>query len=361
MDSITQAMLGASIGGAMLGRWHGRKALVAGALLGTLPDMDVVINYGDAVANMTYHRGFSHSLFVLTALSLLLAWGWRRWRPNPDYSGVRLGLCLWLILVTHVLLDAFTSYGTQLFWPMTTPPVSISSIFIIDPLYTVPLLLAVVIGLIIGLKKGKGLALQYTALTLSTLYLASTLVGKQMAENNLQLALERDDIDAQAVFITPTPFNTVLWRVVAVAGDDYYEGLVSWFDDKPPVLERLPRHYTEAAPSLEGSEQHERLRWFTRDILRYDLIDNQWVVTDLRLGMTGYHPFRFALARVNPQDQSAQLIEHVETWPAEPRDMSQLTDLRKRALDSSYPLSLRDLTKDLGRSPLRLGESGPGS
>ncbi|WP_022964093.1 metal-dependent hydrolase [Halopseudomonas pelagia] len=360
MDSITQAMLGASIGGAMLGRWHGRKALVAGALLGTLPDMDVVINYGDAVANMTYHRGFSHSLFVLTALSLLLAWGWRRWRPNPGYSGVRLGLCIWLILATHVLLDAFTSYGTQLFWPLTTPPVSISSIFIIDPLYSVPLLLAVITGLIIGLK-GKGRTLQYAALMISTLYLASTLVGKQMAESNLQLALARDDIQPQAVFITPTPFNTVLWRVVAVDGDNYYEGLVSWFDDEPPALERLPRQYSAAAPALQGSAQHERLRWFTGDILRYDLIDNQWVVTDLRLGMTGYHPFRFALAKVEPQDQSAQLIEYVEQWPAGPRGLSRLSDLRKRALDSSYRLSLRELTKDLGRSPLQLAESGPGS
>lgn len=359
MDSITQAMLGASIGGAVLGRWHGRKALVAGALLGTLPDMDVVINYGDAVANMTYHRGFSHSLFVLTALSLLLTWSWRRWRPHPDYSAVRLGLCIWLILVTHVMLDAFTSYGTQLFWPLTTPPVSISSIFIIDPLYSVPLLLAVITGLIIGLQR-KGLRLQYAALTVSTLYLASTLVGKHMANTSLELALARDDIKPQAVFVTPTPFNTVLWRVVAVDGDHYYEGLVSWFDDQPPVLERLPRHYSDAAPALAGSEQHERLRWFTRDILRYDLIDHHWVVTDLRLGMTGYHPFRFALATVDPQHQSTQLVEHVESWPSGPRGLSRLTDLRKRALDSNYRLSLKELTQDLGRSPLLLSESAAG-
>ena len=53
MDSITQALLGASVQGAMLGRWQGRKALAYGAILGTLPDLDVVIDYGDAVANMT--------------------------------------------------------------------------------------------------------------------------------------------------------------------------------------------------------------------------------------------------------------------------------------------------------------------
>lgn len=92
MDSLTQAVLGASVQGALLGRWQGRKALLYGALLGTLPDLDVLIDYGDAVANMTRHRGFSHSLFVLTGFSLLLAWLLRGFRPHPGYGGGRLSL-----------------------------------------------------------------------------------------------------------------------------------------------------------------------------------------------------------------------------------------------------------------------------
>jgi inner membrane protein len=72
MDSLTQAVLGASIQGALLGRWQGRRALLYGAMLGTLPDLDVIIDYGDAVADMTYHRGFSHSLLVLSILAVLL-------------------------------------------------------------------------------------------------------------------------------------------------------------------------------------------------------------------------------------------------------------------------------------------------
>ncbi|HBK37567.1 MAG TPA: hydrolase, partial [Halomonas sp.] len=61
MDSITQAALGAAVGGAVLGKRLGRKAIVIGALLGTLPDLDVALDYGDAIANVTEHRGFSHS------------------------------------------------------------------------------------------------------------------------------------------------------------------------------------------------------------------------------------------------------------------------------------------------------------
>ena len=79
MDSLSQVVLGASVGGAVMGRTLGRSALLGGALLGTLPDLDVLIDYGDAVANFTEHRGFSHSLLVLLPASLLLAWGLQRW------------------------------------------------------------------------------------------------------------------------------------------------------------------------------------------------------------------------------------------------------------------------------------------
>lgn len=350
MDSITQAVLGASIQGAVLGRWQGRKALIFGALLGTLPDMDVVIDFGDAVADVTYHRGFSHSVFVIALVATLLAWLVRKVWPHAEYSARRLFACIALILFTHVLLDAFTTYGTQLFWPLTTPPVAISSIFIIDPLYTVPLLLAVVGCLLFGLRR-RGIRLQYVVLGLSSLYLASTLAGKQMAERNLEQALKHDEIVPQHTFIAPTPFNTLLWRVVAVDGDDYYEGLVSWLDSRPPTLERLPRNASAAQPALRDSPQHERLRWFTQDLLRYDLIGNDWVVTDLRLGMPGYHPFRFALATRGLESGAFEPIQHVEYWPESDADWSRLEDLKRRAFDEEYPLSMAALAADMDKPP----------
>jgi inner membrane protein len=346
MDSVTQLVLGASIQGAMLGRWQGRKALVFGAALATLPDMDVLIDYGDAVADMTYHRGFSHSLFVLTALAAVLTWLIRKRWPDAGYSGRRLFITLALVLCTHPLLDSFTTYGTQLFWPLTTPPVAISSIFIIDPLYTVPLLLATLVALVIGLGRS-GRRWQYAALALSSLYLGSTLVGKTMAEHRLQAALEAQHLQPDSVFSTPTPFNTLLWRVMAVDGDTYYEGLTGWLDHEPTSLTALPRQSEAAAQALADSPQNERLRWFTGDRLRYDLIDGQWVATDLRLGMSGYHPFRFALATAD-EDGQTQLIEYTEQWPARRPDASVLRLLMARALDAATPLSLAELAQPLG-------------
>ena len=338
MDSITQALLGASVQASLLGRWQGRKSLLYGAMLGTLPDLDVLIDFGDAVANTTYHRGFSHSLFVLSVLAVALAWLIRRIRPHPDYSGMRLFLTLWLVLITHVTLDAFTSYGTQLLWPLTSAPIAWSSVFIIDPLYSVPLLLTVLAGAIAGFR-GRAVRWTTAALVLSTLYLGFTLSGKQMAGRPVEAVLMRNDLQAQQLFSTPTPFNSLLWRVILVDGEDYYETLVGWFDTAPPELVRLPRN-EGLATVLADSPQHERLQWFTDGVMRYDVIDDLLLVTDLRLGMTGFHPFRFALAERT--EGRWRLIDHVERLPSERGDMDRLRQIWQRIWQQQPGLPLAE-------------------
>lgn len=296
MDSITQAVLGATLQGAILGRSQGRRALLYGAALGTLPDLDVVISYADPMSVMTHHRGFSHSVLVLTAVAIFLAWLIRRWRPSPHYSGLRLGLTFWLILITHTLLDAFTSYGTQLFWPFTPTPAAWSSIFIIDPAYTVPMLLAVLAALVTGIGP-RVQRLLYGSLILSTLYLAWTVGAKLMVEARYQRTLEEHGVTVQATFSGTAPLNSLLWRVIARdAQGYYYEGFVSVLDRDAPHFIKLPLQ-NEWGDRLDTSAELQRLRWFTGDWLRYDVIDDAVIVTDLRMGMIGHHFFRFVVAR----------------------------------------------------------------
>jgi len=306
LDSITQAVLGAALQGAVLGRIQGRRALVYGALLATVPDLDVVIRYADPVSQMTYHRGFSHSIFVLTGLALLLAWmvsavARRRW-PDKGYSLTRLFLAFWLVLVTHPILDAFTVYGTQLFWPLHLTPQSWAAVFIIDPLYTVPLLLAVLYAAFKGLE-GRAVRVLSLALAISTAYLGFGLASRMAAEQRLQLALEEKGIQPSEVRAVPIAFNSLIWRVLAKTPQgDYYEAISSLFDRKPPEMLRLSRHLDAARP-LAGSALHERLRWFTDDWLRYDEVGDALVVTDLRMGVPGNYTFRFDMARRDRQGQ----------------------------------------------------------
>ena len=341
MDSITQAVLGAALQGAVLGRIQGRRSLIYGAALGTLPDLDVVIRYADPVSQMTFHRGFSHSIFVLTGLALLLAWlvAWR-W-PGRGYTPGRLFLAFWLALVTHPVLDAFTVYGTQLFWPLHLTPESWAAVFIIDPVYTVPLLLAVGYAAIRGLK-GRATAMLCLALGLSTLYLGFGLAGRMAAEQRFHLALQAQGVEASEVRAVPIAFNSLIWRVLAKTPDgDYYEGVSSGFDREPPEMLHQSRNL-EAAKVLAGSPLYERLRWFTDDWLRYDIIGDALVVTDLRMGMPGNYSFRFEMARRDAAGQWAVIQPRgwVGGGAASLFDGERLSLIWRRILDQQPPLPL---------------------
>lgn len=314
MDSLTQAVLGAAVSGAMLGRFHGRKVLVAGAALATLPDLDVFIDYGNPVAAMINHRGFSHSVLVLTVLATLLTWGLRCWRPSSRYGWRRLFLALWLILITHPVLDAFTSYGTQLFWPWRPTPTSWSSIFIIDPLFTLPLLVAVVVGLVAG-AGAKAQRSCVWALGLCTAYLATSLAVKFFIEARVRDQLAGAGAQIESVFSTPEPFNILLWRVVARSSNDhYYEVISSVLDTRPAEFVKLPLN-TALADVMPPSSLLSGLRWFTGDWLRYDDIGGQLVVSDLRMGLgTGYYSFRFKMAEMEGPDGGWRAVTPSH-WP----------------------------------------------
>lgn len=312
MDSVTQAVLGAAVGGAVLGRRLGRKAVLMGALLGTLPDLDVVLDYGDAVANVTEHRGFSHSLFVLTGLAALLSVVSARLAPARDISLARWGAFFGLILISHPLLDALTAYGTQLLWPLTTPPVAWPLVFIIDPFYSLPLLACLITALVTRRVRrwcGWGLAI-------SSLYLVMSVGAKLSVEHKLAPVLAEQGLDTAPRLVQPTPFNILLWRATVVDGDRYYESLVSLLDgDASPTLEPLRRGVALEGAALD-SHAGQRLAWFAGPFLRYEmrLIEDKLtlIATDLRLGFPGFHPFSFTLAtRENaewqPVDPTAEI------------------------------------------------------
>lgn len=312
MDSITQAALGASIAGAVAGKALGRSVLITGALIGTLPDLDVIIDYGTAVANFTQHRGFSHSLFVLVPLSFLLAWGLWRWRPVISYQ--RWLALVGLILVTHPLLDAFTTYGTQLFWPLGRP-VALTSIFIIDPLYTLPLL-AGCLAFLIRPPAVKAIA---AGLMLSSLYLGWTLAAQQMITEKVRPALADAGMAGASLMVQPMPFNTVLWRATAITEESRVEIVTGFLDGKNPLsLERFPRH-PDLAQSVATLPEVRRLEWFTRGFLQYEQAGGQITATDIRLGIPGAHPFTFIIAETNDTGIS-ELASRQRPRPAINRD-----------------------------------------
>lgn len=334
MDSITQAALGASLAGAIGGKTLGRSSLLIGAVLGTLPDLDVVIDYGTAIANFSQHRGFSHSLLVLFPLSVLLAWLLNRWRPA-------LGLQRWLfltgaILITHPLLDTFTTYGTQIFWPFGGP-VAISSIFIIDPLYTLPLLA----GILVFLLRNRATRAVAAGLAVSTLYLGWTLLAQQVISSRVEPALAEIGLKDAPRLVQPMPFNTLLWRVTAQNDDQRVEIITGFLDgDRPLQLQLFPRR-PDLAALAQASPEGQRLEWFTDGFVAYGLTDQTLTATDIRLGLPGAHPFVFTLGRYD-RETLAQEPSGRLSRPEVRGELFQL--LWQRMTGKASELCLADLT-----------------
>lgn len=344
MDSVSQAVLGAALGGVVAGRTLGRPAIIGGALLATLPDLDVVINYGTAVANYTQHRGFSHSLLVLVPFGIVLALLLHR--LYPQLSQRRWLAFTLLILVTHPLLDTLTTYGTQLFWPLL-PPLGINSIFIIDPLYTLPLLVAILLALF----RPPATRTMAVALAVSTAYLGWALAAQQLVSTRVAAVLAEKDLHEAPVLIQPMPFNTLLWRVTVIDREHRLEMVVGVLDDHSlsPAIERFPFR-RELLKDLKQLPEGRRLQWFAGDFLDLQVVDNELHATDIRLGIPEAHPFTFVLARRSSPAEAWQPVASHQA-PRPPLRSGAASALWQRVTGQAPVLCLSDAslsTHELG-------------
>lgn len=295
MDTVTQVALGAAVGEAVMGRRVGRRAAAWGGLCGLLPDLDLLVPLTDAVERLTWHRGPSHSLFVLAAATPLMVRLILKLHPSSaDHRG-RWARLVFLAFATHVLLDCFTVYGTQILWPLPTPPVMWSTLFIIDPAYSIPLL-AGVLAAIFLYRSPRGYRLNALGLALSSLYLLWSVGAKIHVESAVRASLARQGVPYTALLTSPTAFNTLLWRVVAVDDSGYAEGYYSILDGRRDV--RVVHHPANRAllSGLEGHRPVQRLQWFSHGFYAVDREGGGIVVTDLRMGMEPDYTFRFRVA-----------------------------------------------------------------
>ncbi|GHA89036.1 metal-dependent hydrolase [Cognatilysobacter bugurensis] len=298
MDSLSQIVLGAAVAAAIAPAGHRRAALLAGAALGTLPDLDVlVINplTDDPVERMTWHRSLSHSLVVLPIIGALL-WAWfKRCGGRVAQAPMRWFWAMQLALVTHPLLDAFTVYGTQLWWPLRPPPAMWSSVFIIDPLYTIWLLAACIAAWWLRERRGAQ-RLLVAGLVLSTAYLGFSLLAKTSVERAADASLARIGLADAPRFSVPMPFNTLLWRVVAMTPKGFVEGERSIVADRGPMRFRHYASDVDAMHAVRDLPVVKRLAWFNRGFMKAEVRDGALVLSDLRMGSEPDYTFRFVVA-----------------------------------------------------------------
>lgn len=302
MDSLTQMVLGAAVAAAVVPAKMRRRALVYGAALGTLPDLDVLVRYADPVSNMTLHRSYSHSLLLLPFVAIVLWWLARRYDAAVAAAPRRWLAAFLLALVTHPLLDAFTIYGTQLWWPIDPTPIGLGSMFIIDPLYTLPLLIVVIL---VALRpkpnaSPRGEFALPWALGLSSTYLMWSVLAQQFVLERARSDPNRPNSPDSMLLATPAPFTTLLWRVIQRQPGSFDEAYMSLLADSAPVPWVRHPSRDDLRPQLAGHPPYDRLAWFNQGWYSLHAADQRVILSDLRMGSEPLYVFAFALAEQTP-------------------------------------------------------------
>ena len=328
MDPVSQGAVGAAFAQSAAKKENIILIGFIGFLAGLAPDLDVLIrSEDDPILFLEYHRQFSHSLFFIPIGSFFVALF-----IFPFVRGLMslrmVYIASFLGYATHGLLDACTSYGTQLFWPFSDQRVTWNNISIVDPIFTVP----IVILLAIAITKRKRI-FSFIAIGWITFYLS---LGFIQYERTLSAAMDLANSrghNAERMTLKPSFGNLILWKSIYQHEETYYVDAIrtvhssTWCSGESIEMFDYQYHLPSLDKDSQQAKDIERFRWFSQDYLGYD--DKNSLVTDIRYSMI---PNQIAPMWGLVIDTEQSIDEHATWWTSRSLDQSQL-DLFKEMLD----------------------------
>ncbi|MFT5572327.1 MAG: inner membrane protein [Cryomorphaceae bacterium] len=313
MDPITQGVLGVTAAQLTATRQQKIAAAVLGFFSGMAADLDVLIrSSNDPLLYLEYHRHFTHSLifipFGALVCALFFRWVFRTWFARDGLSFSRIYLFCFAGYASHALLDACTTYGTQLFWPFSSTRFAWNNVSVIDPLFTLPLIAFITAAVWRRSSKLAVLASAYVVAYLS-LGLLQNSRALQAAE---QLASSRGHQPINLA-VKPSFANLMVWKSVYEHAGSYYVDAVrvlatpKVYPGGATAKLNLSHHFDWLDLSSQQAEDVERFRWFSNDHLGIDPRNPQRII-DIRYSLV---PNRFDGMWGISLDKKASPLAHV--------------------------------------------------
>tara|TARA_Y100000768_G_scaffold385196_1_gene370825 strand:- start:546 stop:1559 length:1014 start_codon:yes stop_codon:yes gene_type:complete len=327
MDPLSQGTVGAAFAQSAVNKNNIFKISVIGFLAGLAPDLDILIQSStDPILFLEYHRQFTHSLFFIPFGSLIVALVLFPLVKN-SMSIKTVYFASLFGYATHGLLDACTSYGTQLFWPFSNERVTWNNISIVDPLFTIPVL--ILIGIAIKTKKK---IFSFFSIVWIFLYLSLGFVQYERALSAaIELAYKRGH-NPERLTLKPSFGNLILWKSIYQYNETFYVDAIRTAQSSAWCLGESIRvfDYQYHLPDLDKESQQkkdiERFRWFSQDYLGYD--EERNIVTDVRYSMIPNQIYPMWGLVI---DDKRGTNEHAIWWASRSLDQSQI-DLFKNML-----------------------------
>lgn len=285
MDSLTQIVLGAAVGEAVLGKKVGNKALLWGAIGGTIPDLDVFVGgFYDTVTELDIHRGFSHSILFSLLLAPVLGYLVHKLYQHKNEANWKdWTLLFFWSLFTHPLLDSFTTWGTQLFWPLDLR-IAFHSIFVIDPIYTLPFLICTIALMFFKRDSQTRRRLNRFGIFFSSAYLLITLLIKTHVNEHIADSLRRQGISYERFQSRPSPLNTILWSANIETDSSFLITYYSLFDKANDIsFKEVPKN-KHLQTKVENEYDFQRLVFLTKGYYTLEKKEDTLIMNDLRFG-----------------------------------------------------------------------------
>lgn len=287
MDSLTQIVLGAAVGEAVLGNKIGNKAMIYGAIAGTIPDLDVLASYfTDTVTALEMHRGFTHSILFSVLFAPIFGYitsKFEKYKSFKDWT-----MLFFLGFFTHPILDAQTTWGTQLFWPFDIR-LAFKNVFVIDPLYTIPFLVFLILAMFQKRTSRKRRFYNNCGLIISSSYLVLTLILKGLSYKTFTKELKGKNINYSDIETKPSPLNTILWTANIETKDAFLIGYSSFFDKNPIEFSSYPKNH-HLLGDLVHHPKTKRMIAITKGWYTINKKNDTLYFNDLRFGTLSIEP-----------------------------------------------------------------------
>ena len=304
MDSLTQIVLGAACGEIALGKKIGNKALLFGAIGGTIPDLDVFIGrwlYSNEIEAMAFHRGVMHSILFAILGSFLFGWiTYTLYNWGKRKGSTTLKNWIWLFFLsifTHPILDCFTPYGTQLFAPFSNYRVAFNNISVADPLYTVPFLLSLIVMMFFKRTTTRRTWWLKAGIYLSSAYMVFTIINKFYINSVFKKSFKKANITYQRFSSQPTILNNILWYAVAETETQYHLVFYSLFDKSATSDNIITVDKNHDLIDMSDTNL-KTLAWFSNDY--FNLSKKE------KVGTYKYVDLRYPM--LNPEDSSTSVF-----------------------------------------------------
>ena len=223
------------------------------------PDVDFVVGVLGPEAALAHHRGITHSFAggLLIALLLTLVF-WMRRKPFRFLTGFTYS---YLLILVHIFLDLVTSYGTQILAPFSNHRFSLDSVFIIDPVMTLPAIGLLAAGVIM---KNRAKKLAIAGIVILICYPLINVGIRIYLQERLENRLKAQSVRFQSLDLLPDPFTPFFWKVILTDGSEYRSGTYALIQPNTPVVftsyRRAEGPLVQAA--VQGSSMFRTYMWF---------------------------------------------------------------------------------------------------